>query len=60
MEKQKSIDYFLDKTTYEANNLDEILTDQYQLNLANCRSREYEGLKQKLIDTDWQPIQSPS
>ncbi|MCH2080689.1 helix-turn-helix transcriptional regulator [Prochlorococcus sp. ALOHA_ZT_50] len=30
-----SFDYFLDKTTYEANNLDEILTDQYQLNLAN-------------------------
>lgn len=29
-------------------------------NLANCRSGEYEGLKQKLIDPNWKPDFGPS
>ena len=35
-------------------------TEEKRKNLADCRSGEYEGLKQKLIDPDWQPDYGPS
>ena len=34
--------------------------EEKRRNLANCRSGEYEGLKQKLIDPNWKPDFGPS
>lgn len=35
-------------------------TEEKRKNLANCRSGEYEGLKQKLTDSNWKPDVGPS
>ena len=34
--------------------------DEKRKNLANCRSGEYEGLKQKLVDPSWKPDFGPA
>ena len=34
--------------------------EEKRKNLANCRSGEYEGLKQKLVDPDWKPDFGPA
>ena len=34
--------------------------EEKRKNLANCRSGEYEGLKQKLVDTSWKPDFGPA
>ena len=34
--------------------------EEKRRNLANCRSGEYEGLKEKLADKDWKPDFGPS
>ena len=34
--------------------------EEKRQNLANCRSGEYEGLKQKLVDTEWKPDYGPA
>ena len=34
--------------------------EEKRKNLANCRSGEYEGLKEKLADPDWKPDYGPS
>lgn len=34
--------------------------EEKRRNLANCRSGEYEGLKQKLVDPNWKPDFGPS
>lgn len=34
--------------------------EEKRINLANCRSGEYEGLKKKLSDPDWKPDFGPS
>jgi len=33
--------------------------EEKRKNLANCRSGEYEGLKQKLVDPSWKPDFGP-
>ena len=35
-------------------------TEKKRINLANCRSGEYEGLKKKLIDPSWKPDFGPA
>ncbi len=35
-------------------------TEEKRINLANCRSGEYEGLQNKLSDPDWKPDHGPA